>query len=568
MSPALEGASGSAGRTESASAVLLVPDRRNLLVAWLADRQSREGDSMPTLPSNPNLEQLRHQARDLLRAARAGEREATERIRAVSGRVTLSSAQLAIAREYGLASWPALRAEVEERARTLAEAVEEFLALSIGGRLGRAIQLLGRYPEISDYDVRIAIALGDAARVGAELERDPDLPVRRDPRTGWTALHLACASRWHADPVRAEGLSAVVGLLLDAGADLDRPPTADSQWSPLRCAVASTMSGRGNEPIVHLLLERGAKVQDHDLYLAGFAEGGQWCLRLLVRYTPDVRAIAAQALAAPISLKDIEGVRVLLDAGADPRRYRDDDGHPAGVVLVAIAARCGLRLIELLLAHGADPDETGEDGRSAYAVAMASGRDDLVKLLTHYGARDDATPLDRLRYACLTRDRTSALKLLEQYPALRSELAGTDGSTLISAAENGNAQAIELLLEAGFPATAEGRFNPAGVDGATALHAAAWAGNAEAIERLLAAGAQVDTLDSNWESTPLMWALTGSSERRATNPNPNWVETVRTLLDAGADTSQINPDPDAPHYPSPEVVKFLRTRGILPRAET
>jgi len=106
----------------------LVPDRRNLLVAWLADHQGREGESMPTLPGNPNLEQLRHQAGDLLRAARAGEREATERIRAVSDRVTLSGAQLAIARGYGLASWPALRAEVEARTRTLAEAVEEFRA--------------------------------------------------------------------------------------------------------------------------------------------------------------------------------------------------------------------------------------------------------------------------------------------------------------------------------------------------------------------------------------------------------------------------------------------------------
>jgi hypothetical protein len=88
-----------------------------------------------------------------------------------------------------------------------------------------------------------------------------------------------------------------------------------------------------------------------------------------------------------------------------------------------------------------------------------------------------------------------------------------------------------------------------------------------AIQRLLAAGAQVDALGAHWQSTPLLWALAGSSERRAANPHPDWPETVRILLDAGADTSQIDLDPADLHYPSPEVVEFLRTRGITPRVE-
>jgi hypothetical protein len=70
---------------------------------------------MSELPGRPNLDQLRHQARDLLRAAAGGESSALTRIRAVSERVSLSAAQLAVAREHGLASWPALHAEVERR---------------------------------------------------------------------------------------------------------------------------------------------------------------------------------------------------------------------------------------------------------------------------------------------------------------------------------------------------------------------------------------------------------------------------------------------------------------------
>ncbi len=70
---------------------------------------------MSELPGRPNIDQLRRQARELLRAATAGEPAALARIRAVSERVSLSAAQLAVAREYGFASWPALHAEVERR---------------------------------------------------------------------------------------------------------------------------------------------------------------------------------------------------------------------------------------------------------------------------------------------------------------------------------------------------------------------------------------------------------------------------------------------------------------------
>jgi hypothetical protein len=70
---------------------------------------------MSELPDRPDLDQLRRQARELLRAASDGEPRAVTRLRAVSERVTLSAAQLAIAREHGCPSWPALGAEVRRR---------------------------------------------------------------------------------------------------------------------------------------------------------------------------------------------------------------------------------------------------------------------------------------------------------------------------------------------------------------------------------------------------------------------------------------------------------------------
>ena len=69
------------------------------------------------LPPNPSLEQLKHQAKDLLRAARDLNLQALLRIEQYlpnrSAVATLADTQLVIAREYGFASWPKLKRHVE-----------------------------------------------------------------------------------------------------------------------------------------------------------------------------------------------------------------------------------------------------------------------------------------------------------------------------------------------------------------------------------------------------------------------------------------------------------------------
>ncbi len=70
---------------------------------------------MPQLPDRPDLAQLRRQARELQRAAAGGDPAARQRIQRVSAQTTLSAAQLAMAREYGFASWAGLKEEAERR---------------------------------------------------------------------------------------------------------------------------------------------------------------------------------------------------------------------------------------------------------------------------------------------------------------------------------------------------------------------------------------------------------------------------------------------------------------------
>jgi len=141
----------------------------------------------------------------------------------VSDVLTLANAQLAVAREYGFASWTRLRDEVAARTAGLARQAEAFCEASIRDGTGRAARMLVATPELARYSFATAVILGDAGRVRTELGRDPGLATQADTRTGWAPLHAAGASRWHRlDPARAEGLLTVTRML-DAGADPNGP---------------------------------------------------------------------------------------------------------------------------------------------------------------------------------------------------------------------------------------------------------------------------------------------------------------------------------------------------------
>ena len=444
--------------------------------------------------------------------------------------------------------------DLPARPTDLARQAEMFCEASIRDWTGRAARMLAANPELAGYNFATAVILGDADRVRAEIARDPGLATRVDARTGWTPLHAVCASQWNRlDPARVGGLLAVARLLLDAGAD----PVGRSGgqrgrggWTPLRCAVA----GATNPPIVALLLERGAVPDDHDLYLAGFGGDDHESLRLMLRHSTDVAGMAEMALAAPISVNDTEGVRLLLEAGADPRRYADDDGAPASAAYEAVQSGCPAELLDLLLSHGAKPDRPGRGGRSPYTLARIQGRDDLADLLRRYGAPGDISGTDLFLAACQRADRDAVQEQLTKDPGLSGRLSeAQQAAALIRAAETGRTPALALMLDLGFPVGARGDD-----DGATALHTAAYAGSADAVRLLLDRGADLEARDATWNSPPLDWAAVGSGERPATNPRPDWIATVAALLDAGASTEAITLSPDEPKQPSPEVAALLR----------
>ena len=117
--------------------------------------------------------------------------------------LTLASAQLAVAREYGFASRTRLRDEVTARTASLARQAEASCEASIGDGTGRAARMLAAAPELARYSFAAAVILGDAGRVRTELGRDPGLATQADTRTGWAPLHAASALRWHRPGPRA-----------------------------------------------------------------------------------------------------------------------------------------------------------------------------------------------------------------------------------------------------------------------------------------------------------------------------------------------------------------------------
>ena len=531
------------------------------------------------LPPRPSLDQLRRRAKELRDAARSGDPAALGRIAARTpaaraGTVTLAGAQLAIAREHGYPSWPRLVAEVQARTAQRGQQVEEFLVASIRDWTGRAARMLARDPWIAGYDVRTAVILGDAARVREMLARDPGLATRPDERTGWTALHTVCASRWHRlDPARADGLTEVARLLLEAGADVairvsapGRPAGQEGgHWSPLLCAVA----GEPNPAITGLLLEHGARPDDHVLYLAAF-ESDHECLRLLLPYAPDIAATTA--LSAPISTGDVTGARLLLDAGADPNHLLEagllGESHeqepPVPPLSAAVDLESGSEMVGLLLERGADPDVPGWHGRTPYQQAVRTGQGQLADLLARHGASTAMTAIDEFLAACRRADRAAVTAVLAAKPDLAGRLTAEDHRVLTDAAGHGHTEAVRLMLDLGFPPGA--RSEPD--NGATALHLAAAAGSPGTVRLLLDRGADIEARDTAWNSTPLEWAIVGSGMRLGHDPDPDWPVTVGTLLEAGASADGIVLSSDDPKPPSPEVAALLRARGIPDEADS
>jgi ankyrin repeat protein len=191
------------------------------------------------LPVRPDLEQLRHQAKDLLRAVRRGEAEALAELRShhphppEPGRAKLADAQLALARAYEAPSWPRLVQACE-----LVDAIWRDDLETVRALVTKHRALLGE-PAIIRKDSNWGPPLSYAANLG----RDRIIRMLHD--LGATDLEHAI------DRAVLQGRIGTARMLHEM---LGRPrPPADALGSP-----AYTLSAAGTE----YLFEIGAAVYD------------------------------------------------------------------------------------------------------------------------------------------------------------------------------------------------------------------------------------------------------------------------------------------------------------------
>jgi uncharacterized protein len=297
-----------------------------------------------TLPARPDIGQLRRQAKDLHRAAAAGDPEAHARIIAVSPEVSLHTAQLALAREYGFASWPRLHAEVK-RLRLIADGDVDGFAALIAADPALATDDI-HWPD-SDAMVSPMTYIGTGLLHGSwDHHRAGDL-------TRVLLAHGATTVAAGESPLitaASHGEPGMVRVLLDAGADLEATgPAAPGSGTALAHAVhygivaaVDILVGAG--AVVHDLVE-AAGVGDIDAYdLAG------------VSHDLLLRALRAAAVCERLTVID-----QLLDTGLDVNSEFRTLTEPGGGTALHCAAWEGKDAsVAHLLARGADPNRTVE----------------------------------------------------------------------------------------------------------------------------------------------------------------------------------------------------------------
>src|SRR5215510_8539907 len=509
------------------------------------------------LPAKPNLEHLKNQAKQLLSSVQKGDRVAVERFRSqVSSRSLahpkLADAQHAIAREYGFATWPKLKAHVEALARALKPA--ELLSAAVCASDARTVaRVLDRHPELKaqinepmhDYGegmqaLLAAVQRTDRRTIDVLLDAGADINIR---------------SRWWAGGIGVldECLPSLAGFLMERGAVLDAHSAARlGMLEKLRelvtadPAVVTARGVNGQTPlhrastaeIAQYLLDQGAEIDAIDLQHE--STPAQHMLRVVqARHYPRDRQDIARLLVARGCRTDIFMVAALGDL-ALVRRHLDADPN----------------CIRMRVSEEFFPKRDSRSGGTIYLYALGKqstprsvardfGHEEVFQFLMDHSPEDV-----KLAQALELGHEESFRALLASRPNLVGTLSADELRKLPYAAQSNNTNAVKLMLAAGWPVDTTGEM------GMTSLQWASWHGNAEMVREILRYHHQLELKNNDHNITALTSALHGS-ENGWHRDTGDYVATVEALLDAGARALAVTDDLEA----SGPVRELLRRRA-------
>jgi ankyrin repeat protein len=456
------------------------------------------------LPAHPSLEQYKKQAKELLKSCRSGDSETLRRMKeshrrldkvpdsALPAKVTLSGAQLVLAREHGFESWHKLAKHIEELAgepspATLWRLTETAL---IAGDVPALESLLHHY--------------GERIRGHQPSHDDPLAPDYQTDDAHKLILSMHQFETWDQFAAHTESLE-------------DRSsPTA-------RFEAAADAIVNGEVATLETLLHRNPELVR--------ARSTRKHHSTLLHY---VGANGVEAFRQRTPKNAVQVVEALLRAGAEVDAVAGMYGGTTALGLVATSihpVRTGVQgaLIDSLLDHGASldravaPDYT--DG-SLVNACLANGRGEAAEFLVSRGAPLDlegAAGVGRLDIVKSFFEEDGSLKPAATTAQMKNGFA--------RACSYGRTDVVEFLLdhgmEVGAPLPRHGMRR-----GHTALHVAALGGHGDSVKALLRRHAPVDAKD-DFGTTPLTLALTAWGNHGTASPG-RYYQVVALLVAAGA----------------------------------
>lgn len=522
------------------------------------------------LPARPDIGHLKKQAKDLLALYRGNDAAALQRIRtalpAAAGKsdttlaaqgLRLHDAQSCIAREYGFAAWADLqgfvvarRAQADDPGKALLHWLGLVYAGDISGGMNRArpavaLRLLEDHPALlGNSDPWLACATGDEAVLRQATAQDPGWVHRAGGPLQLPPLVAVTHSGLLQLPSHRERLIACARHLLASGASPDQ--SVGNRWPPAslqapaeaeRLSALYGAAGRNLDPeMTKLLLGAGAHPDDNEsLY---HALDNPECTRLLLE--AGARITGTNAMYRVLDLDDLATLQLLLAHGGDANE--PPQGPPTSdwgsQLLWAIRRRRSPAHVAALLAAGARPDASMQDGTHAHTMALRYGLTEVAQLLQNATAvtSGHAPPAmdEAFIAACARGDEAAARALQAAHPGTIGRLSPAQLRLLPELAAQGCGDAVRTMVNLGWPIEVRG-----GDWDASALNQAVFRGDAALARFLLAHGADWQALHGFGDnaSGTLSWASLNEPV-----PGGDWIGCAQALVAHGMPGAR--PDPE------------------------
>jgi ankyrin repeat protein len=464
-------------------------------------------------PYRPEFNQFKRQAKELLKAYRAGDANAVAEVQRHEQTpdptaFALHDAQRVLARSYGFPSWQKLKSYVQTIHpywRPLepesADDANRFLRLACityfdddhPSRRVRARQVLAEKPRLAKANIYTAAAVGDVAAVADFLAKKVDVRAKGGP-FDWEPLLYAAYSRLDSE---AEGRSTLEAgrLLIEHGAD----PNAGFLWEGGYVLTALTgVLGLGEHDVFRT---QGPLWQPPHPHWVEFA-------RFLLEAGADPND--NQGLYNRMQYPNDEHLKLLFEYGLGKDQggpwfkrfwqhwpYADAARSPADILAYQLRWAVGANYfdrVKLLVENGVDVNHP-DHGRTPYAEAVYAGHQQIADYLVAKGAKRIAITLSKteeFHIVCYRDDAGRVRELVASDPSLLKDAEGL----LTELAEGGCANSVRSLVELGVD------FNGK-AGGESPLWCAARGGHLDTVKLLVELGADVHARNSFYDSPPL-----------------------------------------------------------------